>query len=653
MEFHGLTLDKFQMDACDHISKGESVVVSASTGTGKTLIAEYAIEFYTNWGQRSIYTSPIKALSNQKYKDFVEQFGSEKVGILTGDVSINPFAQILVMTTEVYRNMAITDPDSVLDVGILIMDEVHFMNDPERGTVWEESIIFSPDNVRFLALSATIPNAHEFADWISKIHKHNVKVIQHLERAVPLHHNFYLGSGKMVSRNKLKEQAYFLEDKKHQSKAQSKRHRGRGGKSGSKPKRPKGSQPPGHLELVKYMRKNDHLPCLFFSFSRKKCETQAIETAFNMNFYEEPPEEIFNIIDKHLSDPEIEDMDSIKSLRQSLIKGVAFHHAGMLPAGKQAVEEAFALNLVKVLYATETFAVGINYPARTVAFDGLKKYDGTHFRYVDSKEYFQMAGRAGRRGMDESGTVITIVDKWSDDMIDIARLTKEDKIPIFSQFKLSYNTVLNLIDKHSKNEIKQILERSFESYRKKRSGIRVNVWTSWYNRVRTLEKLGFVDGIHLTSKGRFGTRIYTEELVTTEVFHDDRWRKWDDIDIACMGAAITYEIRHRRGGRRPEKGNRFFRLVDSFSNNNYLMRNLSLNGLALRIPVIEYWAHGWTFQELVEEFEMAEGDLIRIFRQTIDVLEQVKRATEHHELKDKISEAVTMLDKEVVSVTFE
>ena len=181
----------------------------------------------------------------------------------------------------------------------------------------------------------------------------------------------------------------------------------------------------------------------------------------------------------------------------------------------------------------------------------------------------------------------------------------------------------------------------------------MNVWTSWYNRVRTLEKLDFVRNGHLTEKGRFGTKIFTEELVTTELFHDDKWRDWSVVDIACIAAAITYEVRHSRRGKRPEKGKRFFRLMGSIGNNDFLMRNLNLNGLALRIPIIEKWAHGWTFKDLVEEYEMAEGDLIRIFRQTIDVMEQVKRATSHGEFKDKLSLACTMLDKEVVSVKFE
>jgi len=645
MEFHGFTLDHFQILACDYITNGDSVVVSASTGTGKTLIAEYAIEYYTALGQRSVYTSPIKALSNQKYKDFVEQFGDDKVGILTGDVSINHRAQILVMTTEVYRNMALTDPDSINDVGILIMDEVHFMNDPERGTVWEESIIFSPENVRFLALSATIPNANEFAHWIETIHGHRVQVVEHLKRAVPLYHHFFLGANEIVKRERLEDYAPHPNERKSRSRAQSHRRHGR---EKSQPK-PKG---PGHLDLVKLMKRNDDLPCLFFCFSRAKCESQALEAAHRAHLNKEPSEEILDIIDKHLSSPDIKDMESIDTLKQAMKKGVAFHHAGMLPAAKRAVEEAFERNLIKVLYTTETFAVGINYPARTVAFNSLRKYDGTSHRYLNSKEYFQMAGRAGRRGMDDSGKVLSIVDKWQDNMMDISRLTKEDTIPIFSQFQLSYNTVLNLVEKHSKKEIQKILERSFDSFRKRRSGKRVNVWTSWYNRIRTLEKLGHIKNNQLTAKGRFTTRIFTEELVTAELFHDDKWRKWDTVDLACLGAAITYEIRHSRKRNRPVKEQRFFRLSSSLSGNEYLGRNLSRNGLAQRIPLIETWARGCTFKELVEDFDMAEGDLIRIFRQAIDVLEQVKRATDNEEFKSKLGQTIYMLDREVVSVSF-
>lgn len=648
MEFHGLTLDRFQVLACDYITNGDSVVVSAPTGTGKTLIAEYAIEFYTGHGQRSVYTSPIKALSNQKYKDFVEQFGEDKVGILTGDVSINPWAQILVMTTEVYRNMALTDPDSIKDVGILILDEVHFMNDPERGTVWEESIIFSPDNVRFLALSATIPNANEFAHWIETIHGHRVQVVEHLKRAVPLYHYYFLGQDEMVDRAKLEEYAYLDHDRKHRSRARSDSHRGRG----KRRPRPK-VKGPGHLDLVKLMKRNDDLPCLFFCFSRKNCESQALEAAHNLHFFKEPPEEILAIIEHHLSSPDIRDMESVNTLKQAMERGVAFHHAGMLPAAKRAVEEAFGLNLIKVLYTTETFAVGINYPARTVAFDSLRKYDGTTHRYLNSKEYFQMAGRAGRRGMDDSGKVLSIVDKWQDDLVEIGRLTKEDCIPIFSQFQLSYNTVLNLVEKHSKKEIKQILERSFDSFRKRRSGRRVNVWTSWYNRIRMLEKLGHIKNNQLTAKGRFTTRIFTEELVTAELFHDDKWRNWSVIDIACLGAAITYEVRRSRRRARQVKEQRFFRISSDLSGNEYLARNLNRNGLAQRTPIIEKWAQGCTFKELVDEFDMAEGDLIRIFRQAIDVLEQVKRATDNEEFKTKLNLSVNMLDREVVSVTFD
>lgn len=645
MEFHGLTLDDFQIEACEHITNGDSVVVSASTGTGKTLIAEYAIEFYTGHGQRSVYTSPIKALSNQKYRDFVEQFGEEKVGILTGDVSINKHAQILVMTTEVYRNMALADPASIQDVGMLIMDEVHFMNDPERGTVWEESIIFSPDNVRFLALSATIPNAHEFADWIGSIHDHEVHVIQYLKRAVPLSHSFYLGGNKVIPRQDIN---HFMNVQHGRPEYRSKRGRGKSSQKG----KPKG-KPPSHLALLRNMIDRNQYPCLFFVFSRKDCESKALEAAYNLHFDVGPGPVMDDIIEEHLSDPELKDMDSIRNLINVLEKGIAFHHAGMLPAAKRAVEEAFGHNLINVLYATETFAVGINYPARAVAFAGLKKYDGTHHRYVNSKEYFQMAGRAGRRGMDEKGTVIAIVDQYNDNLGEIRDLTSADRIPIFSQFQLSYNTVLNLLDRHKHHEIEKILKKSFDSFLRKRQGQRINVMASWNNRVRTLRNLGYVQGNNLTSKGRFTTKIFTQELLTTELFSDEKWKRWDNVDIACLAAAVTYEHRHSRKNKRPKRGPKFYRLLDSIESNKYLMRNLSLNGLAMRLPLVQQWAEGQSFSQLVIDHNLAEGDIIRIFRQAIDVMEQVRRATDSEPLREKLTGAIHLLDKEVVAVSFE
>jgi superfamily II RNA helicase len=330
---------------------------------------------------------------------------------------------------------------------------------------------------------------------------------------------------------------------------------------------------------------------------------------------------------------------------------VAFHHAGMLPAAKRAVEEAFGKNLISVLYATETFAVGINYPARTVAFSSLRKYDGTRHRYVNSKEYFQMAGRAGRRGMDTRGTVIAMVDKWQDDLSEIQTLTKADLIPIFSQFELSYNTALNLIDKHSEEEIERILEKSFDSFIKKRAGQRVNVWASWNNRVRTLAKLGHLQNDKLTAKGKFTTKIFTEELVTAELFSDTKWKKWSPLEMACLAAAVTYEPRHFRA-QRPKRSQRYYRLISTLESNPFLMRNLSSFGLAARIPLVEAWAEGENFSQLVIDYELSEGDIIRIFRQAIDLLEQVRRATGEEALKEKASGAIRLLDRDVVSVTF-
>lgn len=643
MEFAGLTLDAFQEEACGFVEDGDSLVVSAPTGTGKTLIAEFAIDFYACQNRRSVYTAPIKALSNQKYMDFCRMFGNDRVGILTGDVSINPHALIQVMTTEVFRNMALSDPESISDVGLLILDEVHFMNDPERGTVWEESIIFAPPHIRFLALSATIPNTREFADWIHSIHDHPVKTIEHHQRAVPLYHYAFLGGNKVHPYDKLEE---YVRNEFYRT---GHNPRGRSGRKG-----PKRKPPPHHLDLVRLMNSRDQLPCLFFVFSRKKCELKAKDAAFRLKLL--PPSDrkpVDDIIDRYLKRSEIAGMESIRLLQDVMRRGVAFHHAGMLPPAKRAVEEAFGQNLIRVLYATETFAVGINYPARTVAFSDLVKYDGVSERYLNAKEYFQMAGRAGRRGIDKMGRAIALIDPWRDDIREIMRFTEKDDIPITSRFQLSYNTVLNLLNSHDRNEIGVILEKSFDSFLKKKAGTRINVWASFNNRVNTLRRLGHLEGDRLKAKGKFTSRIYTRELVTAELFFGKRWKQWNPVDMACMGAAVIYEGKRAYRFVRPRRRDRFFRLVETINDSKYIMRNLNIQGLNNIIPSVETWMAGGRFKDVMEHSNLDEGDIIRIFRQTIDLFEQVIRATEDPELEDKVEEVLRMMDRGAVAVDFE
>jgi len=412
MIYKGLNLDKFQEDAVRAIESNHSVVVSAPTGSGKTLIADYIINRDVEKDIRVIYTAPIKALSNQKYKEFTKDYGEDKVGLLTGDTVINPTAPVLIMTTEIFRNMALTNDKSLENINYVVLDEIHFINDIERGTVWEESIIFSKPHVRFLCLSATIPNAQEFSDWIAKIKGHQVITIKQEIRNVPLHKNFYdseLGICTLEHIRDVKD----IPDYEHVMGRQRSRNKIR---------------PPNHIELIKDIK--DKLPCFFFNFSRQGCQESALELAKAKIF--EPVPEITSFVRKKLEGtlPEIRNLNSTRILRQTLPYGIAFHHAGLIPLVKGMIEDLFALGLIRVLYTTETFAVGINMPAKTVCFQSLRKFDGANFRFLNSKEYFQIAGRAGRRGIDNEGFVYAMVDRRDYNYHLLKTMTNKDKEPI-------------------------------------------------------------------------------------------------------------------------------------------------------------------------------------------------------------------------------
>lgn len=451
-EYRGYTLDPFQREAISYLEAGQSVLVSAPTGVGKTLVADYLIERQFRAGSRVIYTAPIKALSNQKYKEFKRLLGPENVGIVTGDVSINTGAQILIMTTEIFRNMLHLSPDGLTGVSHVIFDEIHYLADEDRGTVWEESIIFMPSSMRLLGLSATIPNADELAFWISDIKGHDVRVVRHFKRVVPLRHFVYERSFGAGSLEQLK--AYKI--KRDQEMAEEDAEWSREG--------PK-YQSTSHLDLVNYLTQNDKLPCLYFVFSRRQCEEKAEETGKIVN-YLTPSErdEVLDYFDKRIEGLGIEGMPSVKNMRRAVSRGVAYHHAGLLPVLKEIVEDLFERKLIRVLYATETFAVGINFPVKSVCFDTVRKFNGVDFRPMTGQEYFQMAGRAGRRGIDEEGFVYILADLNYFRPDEFPSTDERTVEPLVSRFALSYNTVVNLIATRSHEEIQKVLKQNFASF---------------------------------------------------------------------------------------------------------------------------------------------------------------------------------------------
>ncbi|TCL62777.1 RAD3-like DEAD/DEAH box helicase [Hydrogenispora ethanolica] len=445
--YRDLKLDDFQQEAIHQLLEGNSVLVSAPTGVGKTLIADYLIDQAIAKGDRVIYTAPIKALSNQKFKEFKALYGAEKVGIVTGDVVINSEAEICLMTTEIFRNILHQDLPRLEGISHIIFDEIHYLSDEDRGTVWEESIIFMPKEMRLLGLSATIPNVYELAGWIHEIKGHPVTVVVKQERAVPLEHYVFekhLNATDLKSvvryRQELQEKDYVsLNDRREWETT--------------------------HLDLLKFVTKKQQLPCLYFVFSRRMCEVKAQELSFTRSFLnEEEAGRAEAVFDKMVADFGVSNLKTVLQARNLLVRGIGYHHSGLLPALKEIVETLFGMGLIKVMYATETFAVGINYPVRTVCFDSPSKFDGVSFRPMTNLEYFQMAGRAGRRGIDRLGTVYILADLRNLRPEEFPSTRQDEIEELKSQFNLSYNSVINLNRNHASDEIQVILNQNFATY---------------------------------------------------------------------------------------------------------------------------------------------------------------------------------------------
>ncbi|MFH1849071.1 MAG: DEAD/DEAH box helicase [archaeon] len=615
MEYKGFTLDKFQIDAIQAIENNSSVVVSAPTGSGKTLIADYIIERDLRRGTKVIYTAPIKALSNQKYKEFCSQFGTDNVGLLTGDIVENSGAPVLIMTTEIYRNMVLLEDPFVNEVSSVIFDEIHYINDIERGYVWEESIIFSMPHVRFVCLSATIPNAEEFAAWIRSIQKHRVVVIKHTKRAVPLHRWFYDAELGITTLKKIHDMAE-IPDYKYIM-GQSRRR---------KPK----AEAPSHVDLLREIR--GKTPCLFFMFSRLGCQKKAQEL-FRARMFAVKPQ-ISSIVRERLSEaaPEIGQLDSTRLLRKILPYGIGFHHAGLLPVIKSLIDELFSKGLINVLYATETFAVGINMPAKTVCFESLRKYDGINFRYLNSKEYFQIAGRAGRRGIDKEGYVYSMVDRRDFEYQRLKLITESDTEPLQSQFRLSVNTVLNLIDKHSDSEIQEILKKSFYAYQKYNGNPRGYTSRTFNTMRRKLVHQGFIDDRGLTEKGRFASRIFSDEIITAEIFGTGFWIGLNEYQILLLLACIVYEPREREKFKKMQPTSFSRELRRALMRHPVLSRERRFNLMDKLASMVDPVYHGSSMFDILPSTNLLEGDLIRFFRQMIDRIGQIRKSTQNHDL---------------------
>lgn len=632
MRYQNYELDSFQVQAVEAIDRGESLIVAAPTGCGKTLIAEYAVDASMERNKRVIYTAPIKALSNQKYRDFRKRFGDEIVGIQTGDVTINPEGKLLIMTTEIFRNLILEDSHRLSDIYYVIFDEIHYLDDPERGTVWEESIILAPREIRFMCLSATVPNIHELGKWMGAVRSTEFTVIEETKRPVPLRHNFYSPKFGIMGIKAIK--------RKYRSSAAERKKFLR--------------RKPSSKRIVQYILEHKQVPILYFCFNRRACEYNAEQHSELNLLNDEEQQKVHTMVDELVAQYNLSGYDRLEYLRSLWESGTAFHHAGILPAAKEIVERLFTAGLIKLLFCTETFALGVNMPASSVVFDELEKFDGVDFSYLMTREYNQMAGRAGRRGMDEVGYVYAQIIPEATDPIHLERLLYGNNERINSRFYAGYSTILNLYS--------QFGEEAFEIFRKSLHNFRKGTFsmTNAYrkeenqieNRIKFLQDTGFLAGTELTEKGRLAAAVSGYEIQAAELYAT---RSFDECSIAqlpvLLAALITEESRGRKNAPATTINIRFgaekvihkLRMKEIKHNIKMPIREMDFS---LAAPVFA-WSSGCTLKDL-GGFGVPEGDLVRVLRMTIQLLRTLRDRIPDTYLADRFHEALVLVNRDVV-----
>jgi len=628
--FRGKTLYPFQRQAIDALDAGRSVLVAAPTGAGKTLIADYAIELGFLEERRVVYTAPIKALSNQKFRDFRQEHGDD-VGIMTGDVTINPDAPLVIMTTEVFRNTIFESPERLEPVTWVVFDEVHYLDDPERGTVWEESLLYAPEHIRVLALSATIPNIEQLAGWMRKTRNSEVDVVTEEKRPVPLHHFFYLRD---AGPKELKQLKGVLHRPPHK-----RRFRREG----------------FPREALPYVIREDWLPALYFAFSRRDCERLCERYASRESLLDKKERRaLLTEFDDLALRYEVDGQPGTRRLRRFARSGVLYHHAGLLPIHKEIVERLFTTGGVKLLFATETFALGVNMPAKCVVFDRLRKFDGIDVRWMKTRDYMQMAGRAGRQGIDDEGLVLSRLDMREAEWAPLKRIVDGVAEPVRSRFNLSYSTILNLYLRLG-SKVTQAYDRSFAHFQESK---KERARSSPRNRLialrlRVLKAMGYVDEDGLTPRGRLARLINGYEIAVAQLYFAGTFERASHAELAAIFTAIVYEPRKAddtdfasirlekevddevERWRREEKRHGVEERIKP--------PDFSLNAVALA------WSKGARFADLPQYTSVTEGDLVRTLRMALQLMRQLRRVLDRDDpLREKLKEAAGRIDRDVV-----
>lgn len=617
-----MVYDHFQEEAINHINQGHSVIVSAPTGAGKTAIAEHVISTALEKDIGVIYTAPIKALSNQKFRDFQGQF-KDNIGILTGDVSLNPFAPVLIMTTEILRNKILDEPASLDKYSWVIFDEIHYIDNPERGTVWEESLIFLPKQMNILGLSATIPNIKQFASWIESIHNKPVKTVIEEKRPVPLHFYFQSGNEVVDKIDRLKRI---------------------------------GSGKPNKLfGLINYIRDREGLPCIYFVFGRRRAEDLALDLA-SLNFLNKDEKIKITQLYASLCDKfGLKSDRTAQNLYQLVEKGIAYHHAGMLPTLKEVIERLFTSRLLKVIFTTETFALGINMPSRSVVFDGLRKFYGKYVRNLKTRDFYQMAGRAGRRGIDTEGFVYSRINLQRMRIEEAKRVIYGPPEEVKSQLNTSYATILNLYEKY-KEDLFKIYPLSLHYYQSRKND-QQEALRLIEAKLKLLKDWGHIDQGAITQKGQFAKTAYGYELILSELYDQQILEQLDEFELGVVAAAVVFEP--RKNQRIPSSLSKSTRqtkkiceeIYDKIKNKEQRFRIYPFS----KIPyfhlstAMEAWLRGTTFDKILRFSDTDEGEVVRYFRMSVQVLREISEAkVASYILKDKIKETIRVINRDVI-----
>jgi ATP-dependent RNA helicase HelY len=652
----GFAPDPFQRTAFDALDAGHSVLVSAPTGSGKTVVADYAIARARADGRKAFYTTPLKALSNQKFADLAAVYGRGQVGLLTGDVSNRPDAPLLVMTTEVIRNMFFARSPQLAGLGLLVLDEVHYLQDPYRGSVWEEAIILAPKDVVLVCLSATVSNAAQLGAWLRSVHG-PTDVIVETHRPVELHNHVAIaekGSRRvdllpLLSHGRLHPQTAALD-----------------ARIGRMARRPGGLRhsrlaTPRRTEIIDALATRSMLPAIVFIFSRAACDDavrQCLDDGLRLTTEEQRVEIRARCEERTDGLPE----DELRVLGYGpwitgLEAGLASHHAGLIPAFREAVEECFTAGLLQVVFATETLSLGINMPARSVVIERLTKMRQNGRSGLTSGEYAQLTGRAGRRGLDSVGHAVVA---WSPpvDLSALATLATSPPAELTSSFRASYNLAVNLVRRYAADQAYQILDRSFAQF------VSTNHHHALSRRMdralKLLERRGHVDldAWRLTARGELVARIYHEsDLLVAEALADGLFDGLDPAGLAAVVSACTYEV--RAGRWRPEprppkdvapRLRTLEALAEGLRHDEEDARLARTRAPDLGFAEVAWrWARGERLAKVLERAELAPGDFVRNAKQLVDLLRQLATVAPDPATAATAHGAATALQRGVVA----